>query len=145
MALLSTRVRLSYVKRGLLARILALATVLAVAIPAGAQSGIEHFCRMLNRSVTSCCCKARHQAEKAPAGPSVSDSCCEIRVSPSTPAAQSTRDASLRVAPAALVAVLPVVSVIEPIADAAHALDARARAPPHGGPPLFVKHCALLV
>lgn len=121
-----------------------LATVL-VLLPNGGRVHSEHYCRMMGRVVASCCCDEALAASTPSSRPQIRETDCCQRISSSAPSTLGI-DKALRyghAAPAALSAPF-VVSVLEPsLPDPGPCLEST-QAPPALGPPLFVKHCALL-
>jgi hypothetical protein len=119
-----------------------LATLLLLPSTGAAHS--EHYCRMLGRVVASCCCDDGATARApTPTQQLQADNCCRRLTSPS-------RSTSLGVGKAlrGLVAEVRPPVLLEPQASATAGTGSQCaestQAPLAIGPPLFVKHCALL-
>ena len=121
-----------------------LATLL-VLLPNGAPAPAEHYCRMMGRVVATCCCGDEARPALPGAGQQIQvENCCQ-RVTPSNRSASLAPSKALPSrAPAALLA-----TVLEPLgalpgAGVGRKCAESTQAPLAIGPPLFVKHCALL-
>ena len=127
-------------------RLLALFAVLLVALPLAAAARELYQCRMMGRVMSSCCCASSAQtAHAADRGPSLEKSDCCTRLEQRTQAASGVRDEAARSAAAPLATQTRVCVILpEPVQDLRVREPAHARAPPPTGPPLFLKHCALL-
>lgn len=131
-------------------RLPGLQLLLLLAVLLGLGSGARFaegsfFCRMMGRAVTECCCA--HEAPRAQATHAAEMSaadCCE-RLSQAAHNGVAVRhDAGVQTPYAPVMLPLtwfeyPVRAV--PLVSSRPAL---ARAPPGLGPPLFIKHCAIL-
>jgi hypothetical protein len=126
-------------------RILALLAVIAMALPGGASSRAQYFCRMMERVMPSCCCGGERQSQRLERATVVrAADCCE-RIAPSSHAGTAAvRDASAPIETWALVATLPEIARVAFNSSWTDVPVPRAQAPPGVGPPLFLKHCVLL-
>ena len=130
--------------------IFALLASLLVLLPNGAPLRAEHYCRMLGRVVASCCCE--NDVTAAPAAPGAAqqvqlEGCCQ-RVSAPHHSARSAplggEKAVRLVAPAALAATHFALPEAESSGCTGGQCNECTQAPLAIGPPLFVRHCALL-
>jgi hypothetical protein len=129
------------------ARLLALVAAIALMLPSGALVRASYFCRMMERSVASCCCAhakaklAKQQRAAAVQAPS----CCDRQAAPARAPGNAAGDGPPQVPSATLASVLPDF-LLSPLADAlVGAFVPSARAPPSLGPPLFLAHCSFLI
>jgi hypothetical protein len=130
------------------ARLLALVAAIALMLPSGALARASYFCRMMERSVSSCCCAhARAKLAKQTKRQTTvqAPSCCDRLTAPSRANGSAVSDGAPQVPSAALAAVLPHF-LLAPLAEAnVTAFAPSARAPPSVGPPLFLSHCSFLI
>jgi len=121
-----------------------LATVL-VLLPSGGRVHSEHYCRMMGRVVASCCCDDAVATSTPGSQPQIRESDCCQRISSAAPSTLGV-DKAVRYGHAALATqVAPfVVAALEPSSRDDGPCRESTQAPPALGPPLFVKHCALL-
>jgi hypothetical protein len=128
----------------------ALLALLLVALPLGAAGRDQYFCRMMGRLMDSCCCvppgaDTSHVARSS-GGPRLErQDCCE-RVEGLRASATALRDAAVRLplsAFATLACARPLLPEL-PSMGSVQGEAVQARAPPPTGPPLYLKHCALL-
>lgn len=126
-------------------RLLVLALIAGLMVPVTAFARVLSICNMRGRTARVCCChrgqqKAQHcktpAAEQAP--------CCTQLISHADKGAMGQAGASLDVPPAALVGHAPALAYFEREIAENSRLAARARAPPQGGPPLFLRDCRIL-
>jgi hypothetical protein len=128
------------------ARLVAFLTSLLLLWPLGAPAHARYFCRMMERVLDSCCCANESELEalhpEAKARPA---DCCVRLTQGALPTADTRRDGLM---PGSLHALLtdrePSISpafeseVLAAAAGAEGVVLAR-------GPPLFLKHCVLLI
>jgi hypothetical protein len=121
-----------------------LATVL-VLLPSGGRVHAEHYCRMMGRVVASCCCDEAAAASTPHDQQQIRESDCCQRISSSVPSTLGV-DKAVRYGHAAPAPQLTpsVVSSLELSLPDLGSCRESTQAPPALGPPLFVKHCALL-
>ena len=121
-----------------------LATLL-VLLPNGAPAPAEHYCRMMGRVVATCCCGDAGSSVAPRAGQQIQvENCCQ-RVSPANRSASLAPSKALpSLAPAAFLAAALVPRGALPSAGVGRKCAESTQAPLAIGPPLFVKHCALL-
>jgi len=123
----------------------ALLATLLVLLPNGAAGHAEHYCRMTGRVVESCCCGDTARPAPPSSGQRVQvEGCCQRISSANQSASLGLQKALGSVAPAALSA-----HAVEPLgalprASVGGQCAESTQAPLAIGPPLFVKHCALL-
>jgi hypothetical protein len=125
--------------------VFALLATLLVLLPNGAPAPAEHYCRMMGRVVATCCCGDAAGTAAPSAGQQIQvENCCQ-RVSPGNRSASLAPSKALpSLAPAAFLT-----AVLAPRGAPSNAGIGRkcaesTQAPLAIGPPLFVKHCALL-
>lgn len=130
------------------ARLFALVAAIALMLPSGAAARVSYFCRMMERSVSSCCCahaKAKLAKQTKRETTVQAPSCCERLTAPSRAHGTTVSDGPPPIPSAALATVLPDFLLAQ-LGEASVATFApSARAPPSLGPPLFVSHCSLLI
>lgn len=127
-----------------------LLTALLVLLPGQGSVRVEHFCRMAGRVVASCCCdEAATASSPGEASPGAAqqlqvDNCCQRLSS----AGRSASFAPSKALPALALAALPPSRALDFDAQPGCSLGSQCaevtQAPLAIGPPLFVKHCALL-
>jgi hypothetical protein len=131
--------------RAVRARILALLAALILLLPGGGAGRAQYYCQMMGRVVATCCCEpgASAQAPGAARELQVAD-CCQ-RISSALPSASLGTHEALRGVPAAaLLSTVPAPLQWASATPSASACAESTQAPLAIGPPLFVKHCALL-
>jgi hypothetical protein len=121
-----------------------LATVL-VLLPSGGRVHSEHYCRMMGRVVASCCCDDAVGPSAPRSQPQIQEADCCQRISSAAPSTLGF-DKALRDGHAAPATRLTpfIVSALAPSLPDLGRCSESTQAPPALGPPLFVKHCALL-
>lgn len=128
------------------ARLAALLVALLGLAPVVAQAHGRYFCRMLERVVDECCCAVEPSSAALDSAPEVKSPDCCLRLTQGTlPSADPTRNSVAPVAalPVVLASRAPIVPPLYPeILGAAPEED---DVSPARGPPLFLKHCALLI
>jgi hypothetical protein len=125
----------------LLALFTAMLAVLAVSLPAR----VHYFCRMMDRVVDSCCCESSAAADgECRADLKVPD-CCERLTRGTLPAAEARRDLVPPLSSPALVPPEPALVLVAPEVELPNVARLAQRALPKRGPPLFLRHCALLI
>jgi hypothetical protein len=131
-------------------RLLALLTALAIALPLGAAGGDLFFCHVMGRTLASCCCpgatsSSRHVRNATLDAKIEKSNCCTVVEREVMPTIPGIRDEATRVdAPLAAISMALFEAIPGPSLRALLDDPVRARAPPGSGPPLFLKHCALL-
>ena len=124
--------------------VFALLASLLVLLPNGGPVRSEHYCRMLGRVVASCCCENDVAVAPGAAQQVQLEGCCQ-RISSLGRNATLGGDKALRVVGAAALAATVLAL---PEADSRGCSDSQCgestQAPLAIGPPLFMKHCALL-
>src|SRR5450432_3735549 len=123
----------------------ALLATLLVLLPSGGFARSEHYCRMSGRVVTSCCCDDAVAAATPSRSQQIQvEDCCQ-RISASTRSASLGLHRAVRpIAPAALVPAVPEPFAMPQSIGVAGQCAESTQAPLAIGPPLFVRHCALL-
>jgi hypothetical protein len=118
--------------------------VVLVALPAWAGAAEKYQCRYSKRVMTSCCCKAKHQAAKqSDSSPQArAPSCCDTLRQAASSASASVRDTM----PTALEAncVGSLVRIATPTPGRLLKLSAEANVDARAGPSIFLRDCRLL-
>jgi hypothetical protein len=122
-----------------------LATLMAFA-PVGAYGHARYFCRMMARVVDDCCCAsdARASAPSAEARVQRPD-CCDKISRGVLPSADARRDFGVPPSSLAVLAAEPAGIFPAGVTDLEGTAREGRRALPARGPPLFIRHCALLI
>lgn len=130
---------------GVRARVFALLAALILLLPGGASARAEYYCQMMGHVVTACCCET-DAASKAPAPTQELQAadCCQRISSAARSASLGTHEALKVMAAAALAAIAPEPIGVAVAVDTGSSCAESTQAPLAIGPPLFVKHCALL-
>lgn len=125
-------------------RCLALFAVVLVALPAWAGAAEKYQCRYSKRVMTSCCCKAKHDAAKQDdSSPQArAPSCCDRLRQAGNSASASVRDTAQSALEANCVGSL--VPIAEPAPARLLVLSAEASVDARAGPAIFLRDCRLL-
>jgi hypothetical protein len=127
------------------ARILALVTALLALLAVSPPERAHYFCRMMDRVVDSCCCESPAAADGACPAQLKAPDCCVRLTRGTLPAAEARRDVVPPLSSPALAPVeLPLVVAAPPL-ELANVGRRAQRVLPTRGPPLFLRHCALLI
>ena len=124
--------------------IFALLASLLVLLPNGAPVRAEHYCRMLGRVVASCCCENDVAVAPGAAQQVQVEGCCQRISAPNQSATLGGEKAVRVVGAAALAATVFALPEAESSGYPGRRCSECTQAPLAIGPPLFVKHCALL-
>jgi hypothetical protein len=131
--------------RAVRARMFALLAALILLLPGGGAGRAQYYCQMMGRVVATCCCETGAAAHAPDAAREFQAADCCQRISSARPSASLGTHEALRGVPAA--ALLSTVPQPFPVSRSSVALRSCAESTQAKlaiGPPLFVKHCALL-
>lgn len=126
--------------------VVTLVAALVVALPGTAFGRGQYFCRMLGSVTSGSCCAGAKQAPAPSVGPEVRRAgCCDRLPSAEPGTSAATRSGGAEIPfPAWAASLSPDAPASDSVAEMLAAKPEQARAPPALGPPLFLKHCALL-
>ncbi|MEI9938709.1 MAG: hypothetical protein WDO69_15935 [Pseudomonadota bacterium] len=134
--------------RAVRVKLLALLTALLLLLPGVVSAHAQYYCQMAGHVVAACCCKAEVSARPSSgslAAPEcrVAD-CCQRISSPSLAASAGAKQTLQHIATAPLSFTVPPAFRVSARGESRRACAESTQAPLAIGPPLFVRHCALL-